>query len=94
MVCTTITIEDKAPTLHIDQITPELSPAGDVPEHNRYGVYLEVRISGTGKGSLKISWGTDHSEVKTNVVESNLAYIYNLPPGEHNICAELFEVVR
>ena len=94
MPCTTITIEDQLPTLQIDSVKAELNPSSDVPEHNRYGVFLEVRLSGTGKGSLKLSWGTDHSETRTGIIGSNYAYIYNLPPGTHNVCAELFDVVR
>lgn len=78
------------PTLQIDQILTELSPAGDIPQYDRYGVYLEIRVSGSGKGSLKINWGTDHSETKTGIIAGNYAYIYNLPPGTHNVCAELF----
>lgn len=92
MPCTTITIEDQLPPLPplaIDKVIAELSPAGDLPEYNRYGVYLEIHLSGTGKRTLKISWGADHSETKTNIVAGNYAYIYNLPPGTHNICAEL-----
>ena len=80
-------------TLTIDNVIAELSPAGDVPKYNRYGVYLEVHLSGTGTGSLKISWGNDLLETKTGIVAGNYAYVYNLPPGTHNICAELFSVV-
>ena len=78
------------PTLKIDRVISELSPAGDVPKYNRYGVYLEVHISGTGIGILKLSWGTDYSETKTGIVAGNYAYVYNLPPGTHSICAVLF----
>lgn len=91
MPCTQITIKDLLPGLTVDQVLVELSPAGDVPKYNRYGVYLEVHLSGTGIGTLRISWGTDHIETKTGVVAGNLAYIYNLPPGTHNICAELLQ---
>ncbi|MCK5641252.1 MAG: hypothetical protein KAJ19_10655 [Gammaproteobacteria bacterium] len=80
-------------TLNIDNVIVELSPAGDLLQYNRYGVYFEVHVSGTGKGSLKIDWGTDHSETKTGIVAGDYAYIYNLPPGTHNVCAELFNVV-
>ena len=93
MPCTQIIIKEVLPTLQIDSVTVELSPAGDLPQYNRYGVYLEVRLSGTGKGTLKISWGTDHSETKTGIIAGNYAYIYNLPPGTHSVCAELFSVV-
>lgn len=92
MPCAVITIKEQLPTLAVDSITAELSPAGDVPKYNRYGVYLEVRLSGTGTGSLKLSWGTDFRETKTGIIASNVAYVYNLPPGTHNICAELFSV--
>ena len=85
--------EVAAPTLTIDKVYPELSPAADVPAYNRYGVYFEVRISGTGKGDLKLSWGNDHDEIIRDLRAGNYAYIYNLPPGEHNICADLFNVV-
>ena len=91
MPCTQITIKDLLPGLTVDQVIVELSPAGDVPKYNRYGVYLEVHLSGTGTGTLRISWGTDHTEIKTGIVAGNYAYIYNLPPGTHNICAELYE---
>ena len=94
MPCTQIIIKEVLPTLKIDSVTTELSPAGNIPAYNRYGVYFEVRLSGAGKGSLKISWGTDHSETKTGIVAGNYAYIYNLPPGTHSICAELFNVER
>ena len=94
MPCTTITIEEKLPTLAIDNVVSELSPAGDLPEFNRYGVYFEVHLSGTGKGSLKLSWGTDLDETKTGIVAGNYAYVYNLPPGTHSVCAELFNVVN
>ena len=80
------------PSLQIDRVLTELSPAGDLPQYNRYGVYLEIHVSGVGKGSLKINWGTDHSETKTGIVAGNYAYVYNLPIGTHNICAELFSV--
>ena len=80
------------PTLTIDNVFVELSPAGDVPKYNRSGVYLEVHLSGAGTGILKLSWGTDHSETKTGIVAGNYAYVYNLPPGTHNVCAELFSV--
>ena len=93
MPCTQIVIKEVLPTLQVDSVIVELSPAGDFPQYNRYGVYLEVHTSGTGKGTLKISWGTDHSETKTGIVAGNYAYIYNLPPGTHNVCAELFGVV-
>ena len=90
MVCTQITIKSLLLPLTIDNVIAELSPAGDVPAYNRYGVYLEIHISGDSVGNLKISWGTDHSETKTGIRAGNYAYIYNLPPGTHNICAELF----
>ena len=80
------------PSLVIDTVIVELSPAGDIPKYNRYGVYLEVHLSGTGTGSLKISWGNDLLETKTGIVAGNYAYVYNLPPGTHNVCAELFSV--
>lgn len=80
------------PTLAVDYVIAELSPAGDLPAYNRYGVYFEVHVVGTGKGILKISWGNDHSETQTNVVAGNYAFTYNLPPGTHNVCAELFNV--
>ena len=80
-------------TLFVDSVVVELSPAGDLPKYNRYGVYLEIRVSGTGNGILKINWGTDHSETKTGIIAGNYAYIYNLPVGIHNVCAELFSVV-
>ena len=92
MPCTTIMIEEKLPTLTVTKIVAELSPAGDLPEYNRYGVYFEVHIVGTGRGNLKIDWGTDHSETKTGIVAGNYAFIYNLPPGKHSICADLFNV--
>ena len=91
MPCTQIIIKDLLPGLAIDKVYTELSPAGDVSKYNRYGVYLEVHLSGTGTGMLRISWGTDHTEIKTGIVAGNYAYIYNLPPGTHNICAELYE---
>ena len=94
MPCAQVIIKEVLPTLQIDKVVAQLSPSGDVPAYNRYGVYLEVHLSGTGKGSLKLSWGTDHQETKTNIIGSNYAYVYNLPPGTHNICAELFNVVR
>lgn len=86
-------IEASRPTLLVTNIISELSPAADLPKYDRYGVYLEVHISGTGKGSLKISWGNDHMETKTGIVAGNYAYVYNLPSGTHNVCAELFGVV-
>ena len=85
-----ITIKDQLPGLAVDQVLAELSPAGDIPQYNRYGVYLEVHLIGSGTGTLRLSWGTDHTETKTGIVAGNYAYIYNLPPGTHNICAELF----
>ena len=92
MPCVSITIKEPIQTLSIDKVIAELSPAGDLPKYNRYGVFLEIHVSGNGKGSLKLNWGTDHSETKTGIVAGNYAYIYNLPPGTHNICAELFSV--
>ena len=89
---TNFTEADMPPTLLVDNVFVELSPAGDMPKYSRYGVYLEVRLSGTGTGSLKLSWGTDHSETKTGIVAGNYAYVYNLPPGTHNVCAELFSI--
>lgn len=80
------------PTLQIDQIISELFPAGDLPQYNRYGVYLEIHVSGTGKGTIRIGWGNDHTETKTGIVAGNYAYVYNLPSGTHNICAELFNI--
>ena len=94
MPCVAITIEDQLPALAVDNVVAELSPAGDVPKYNRYGVYLEVHLSGAGSGSLKLSWGKDLIETKTGIIAGNYAYVYNLPPGTHNICAELFNVVR
>lgn len=93
MPCTQIVIKEVLPTLKIDKVVVELSPAGDVLAYNRYGVYLEVHTSGTGRGILKLRWGNDHMETKTGIVAGNYAYIYNLPPGTHSICAELFSVV-
>ena len=92
MPCAAITIKEQLLTLTVDSIIAELSPAGDLPKYNRYGVYLEVHISGTGIGILKLNWGTDHSEMKTGIVAGNYAYVYNLPVGTHNICVELFGV--
>lgn len=94
MPCTQITIKEIPPSLKIDSIIAELAPAGDLPDYNRYGVYLEIHVSGDGKGSLKITWGNDHEETATGIIGGNYAYTYNLPPGTHNICAELFNVVR
>lgn len=93
MPCTQIIIKEVLPTLQIDKVYAELSPAADVPEYNRYGVYFEVHLSGTGRGNLRISWGNDHTETKTGIVAGNYAYGYNMPPGTHSICAELFNVV-
>lgn len=92
MPCAQIIIKEALPTLKIDNIIAELSPAGDIPNHNMYGVYLEVHISGTGIGILRLNWGSDHTETKPGVRAGNYAYVYVLSPGTHNICAELFEV--
>ena len=88
-MCTLYVYPSALPSLNVDNVFVELSPAGDLPQYNRYGVYLEVHLSGTGTGTLRLSWGTDHTETKTGVVAGNYAYVYNLPPGTHNVCAEL-----
>ena len=93
MPCVQILIKEVTPTLKIDNVITELSPAGDLPTYNRYGVYFEIHVSGTGIGTIRISWGTDHTETKTGIRAGNYAYVYNLPPGTHSICAELFGVV-
>jgi hypothetical protein len=94
MVCTTIIIKEPAPTLAITNIHAELSPAGDDPANNRFGVYFEVSLEGTGKGTLKLDWGTDYDETKTGIVAENYAYVSTLPPGTHEICAVLFGVTN
>lgn len=96
MVCKTITILEVKPTLTISGIVVERSTSKDSPKNNAYGVYLEVHISGTGKGNLKLQWGdlaTGITESKTGIVDGNYAYIQTLPHGTHTICAELFNVV-
>ena len=94
MPCSTIVIKDILSTLAVDAVIAELSPTGDVPAHNRFGVYLEVHVTGTGVGILRISWGNDLIETKTDIRQGNYAYVYNLPSGTHNICAELFGITK
>lgn len=95
MVCKTIVIEEVTPTLAITEIVVERSTSADDPKNNSYGVYLEVHVSGTGKGNLKLKWGdlvNGFSESKTGIVSGNYAYVQTLPHGTHSICAELFGV--
>lgn len=79
-------------TLYVNNATVGLDPNGDISQYDRSGVAARVILKGSGVGHLKISWGTDHSETIMNVSESDITYKYNLPPGTHNICAELFNV--
>ena len=80
------------PTLYINYLLAGLNPVGDVLDHNRYGVKAQVAIKGTGVGHLKLKWGSDHEEVIKDVGESNMTYFYNLPPGNHTVCADLFNI--
>lgn len=80
------------PTLKVVSVLPELYPNGDLPEYDRYGVKVRVSLKGTGSGHIKLSWGRDHDEVFENMGESDTVYEYNLPLGEHSICAVLFNV--
>lgn len=80
-------------TLHISDITVSLDLAGNLPQYNRSGVTMQVVLKGSGVGNLKLDWSRDHSETKTGVIAGNYAYVYNLPPGTHSVCAELFSVV-
>lgn len=95
MPCQTITIAETKPTLAISDIVVEPSPAGDIPENNEYGVYLEVHVDGSGIGTLKLEWGdaiTGYHETKTGIKAGNHAYVQTLPHGTHEVCATLFGV--
>jgi len=85
-------IEPPTPTLYVNYVLVALDTAGDLPEYNRFGVTMQVAVKGTGTGHLRLSWGTDHTETIENIKESNTTYRYNLPPGTHNLCADLFGV--
>ena len=87
MVCTTITIAAPAPTLAIS------SPIQAGLDGAR--VYMTVVTTGTGTGILKLSWGNIHDETKTGIVAGARTYYmpYDMPPGTHRICAELFSIV-
>ena len=82
----------KTSTLHISDLTSRLDPTGNLPQYNRSGVSMQVTLKGSGIGDLKLSWGRDHSEVIRDVTESTITYKYNLPPGTHNICADLLNI--
>lgn len=94
MVCKQIIIEDLTPTLEITAIDAILIPTHDDSANNRYGVGVAIRTQGTGKGNLKINWGTDYSETKIGIIEGYYEFRETLPPGTHNICCDLFNVVR
>lgn len=79
-----------ASQLEIQDISIELDPIGDIPEHNRSGIALTVNLYGDGSKNLKINWGTDHSETKLGLTGTSYTFYQNLPVGTHNICAELF----
>ena len=79
-------------TLHISNLTSKLDPAGNLLQYNRSGVSMQVTLKGSGIGDLKLRWGRDHDEVIRDVTESTITYKYNLPPGTHNICADLFNI--
>ena len=85
-------IEPPEPTLYISDINANTDPIGDRPEYNRYGVAAQVTIKGAGVGHLKLSWGTDHDVTTMDVTAGNYGYRYNLPPGTHNVCADLFNI--
>ena len=82
----------KTSTLHVSDLTSRLDPAGNLPQYNRSGVSMQVTLKGSGIGDLKLSWGRDHDEVIRDVTESTITYKYNLPPGTHNICADLLNI--
>lgn len=79
-------------TLHISNLTSRLDPAGNLPQYNRFGVYMQVTLKGTGIADLKLRWGRDYDEVIRDVTEGTITYKYNLSPGTHNICADLFSI--
>lgn len=85
-------VEPPKPTLYVNYIMVGLDPGEDVPQYDRFGVKAQIAIKGTGVGNLKIDWGNDHSETVRGVRESNTTYKYNLPPGVHNVCANLFSI--
>lgn len=84
--------EPPEPTLSVSNVVASLAPSGDIPEYNRYGVYMCVTTVGTGTGLLRLNWGTDHTETTIRVSEGVNTYSYNLPPGQHSLCADLFSI--
>lgn len=94
MACTQIVIEDLIPTLQISDLSARLASNYDMLEVNRYGVLMTIVVIGTGTGNLKIDWGTDYSETKIGLKEGTYEFSETLPPGTHNICGVLFNVVQ
>lgn len=80
------------PTLYVSRITSGLEPTENLPMYDRYGVNVQVTITGTGVGNLKIDWGSDYDEVFIDVVEGIASYEHTLPVGVHTVCAELFNI--
>ena len=91
MPCTTITIAEPAPAdpLRVDGVNVELYPANDNLGAGKFGVLLSVVMAGEGTGILLLSWGTLYTEKKYNIQAASYNFSITLPPGTHNICAEL-----
>jgi len=88
--CDQINVE---PTLQVMGIDAVLISLNNIPSQNRYGVGLGMKLLGTGIGNLKINWGSDYSETKTGLREGFYEFKETLPPGTHNICVDLFNVI-
>ena len=92
MVCTTITIAAPAPTLNLSGIESFIDHNLDDLPNNLQGVRVRIGVVGTGKGILKLTWGSYHSET-FNVSHNIYARAMGMPPRTHQICAVLSSIV-